>query len=130
MAVEGSPFAGPDTLPWAEAATRGVLLIKQCLACGEHHYYPRPFCPFCFSERTEYREASGEATIYSYSITRAAEPYVIAYVTLAEGPTLMTNIVDTPLEAIRIGLPVTLEFRDGPLGFPAPMFRAGVQPGS
>ena len=32
---------------------------------------------------------------------RAAEPYAIAYVTLAEGPTMMTNIVDCDLDAMR-----------------------------
>ncbi len=130
MEPSASPFVVPETEAWADAARAGVLLFKRCLDCGQPHYYPRPFCPFCFLERTEFVAAGGTGAIYSYSITRVGgEPYAIAYVTLDEGPTLMTNIVDTPFESITIGAPVSVVFRDGPLGFPAPMFRViGVPP--
>jgi uncharacterized OB-fold protein len=124
MELAVSPFVAPETEAWAEAARAGVLLIKRCLDCGEPHYYPRPFCPFCFSQRTEYVAASGTGSIYSYSVTRVGgEPYAIAYVTLDEGPTIMTNIVDTPFESIEIGRGVSVVFRESSLGFPAPMFR-------
>src|ERR1700676_2792358 len=127
MTIESSRFTTPETLAWAEAATRGVLLIKRCLSCSQVHYYPRPFCPFCFSDRTEYVESSGQGEIYSFSITRAAkEPYVIAYVTLDEGPTLMTNIVETEFKLIRIGQRVRVKFSGDLLGFPAPTFRVEI----
>ena len=54
---------------------------------------------------------------------RAPVPYAIAYVTLDEGPTMMTNIVDCDLDAIRIGQAVRVVFKpteDG--GPPVPMF--------
>ncbi len=35
------------------------LLIKHCNACGEYHFYPRPFCPTCWSDDVEWVEASG-----------------------------------------------------------------------
>jgi uncharacterized OB-fold protein len=58
-------------------------LIKTCRACGDRHYYPRPFCPFCGSDATEWQTAAGTGTLYSYSVMRRAEiPYAIAYVTL------------------------------------------------
>ncbi|GGC78152.1 Zn-ribbon domain-containing OB-fold protein [Chelatococcus reniformis] len=119
--------------PEAQAApywrsTGGKLLLKRCKACGELHHYPRPHCPFCFSAETEWVEAAGQGTIYSYSVTRrGAEPYAIAFVTLAEGPTLLTNIVDTPLDTIAIGQPVDVVFRDVD-GVAVPMFRR-VPPG-
>jgi uncharacterized OB-fold protein len=55
---------------------------------------------------------------------RSKIPYAIAYVTLAEGPKMMTNIVDTDLDAIKVGQKVKLVFKetedaDGP---PVPMF--------
>ncbi|WP_087587008.1 Zn-ribbon domain-containing OB-fold protein [Nitratireductor soli] len=94
----------PETQPFWSALGEGRFLLKHCRACGRAHWYPRAICPFCTSADTEWREASGDGTIYSYSIMRKAkEPYAIAYVTLAEGPTMMTNIVDSDLEAIRIG---------------------------
>jgi uncharacterized OB-fold protein len=118
-----SPVPFPETLPYWEAAARGKLLLKQCNACGEYHFYPRVFCPFCFSDRTEWREAVGSGTIYTFSVTRRAEvPYAIAYVTLAEGPTMLCNIVDCDLDAIRIGQAVTVVFKLSADGQPVAMF--------
>ncbi|HVB68374.1 MAG TPA: OB-fold domain-containing protein [Acetobacteraceae bacterium] len=49
-------------------------------------------------------------------------PYAIAYVTLAEGPTMLTNIVDCDLDSIRIGQKVALRFVPTEGGPPLPMF--------
>jgi uncharacterized OB-fold protein len=54
---------------------------------------------------------------------RAKEPYAIAYVTLAEGPTMMTNIVDCDFDALRVGQPVAVVFKDTENGPPVPMFK-------
>jgi uncharacterized OB-fold protein len=117
------PPVNPETKPFWDAAAKGTLLVKKCSACGEVHYYPRPLCPFCFSDKTEWLAASGRATIYSYSVMRRAEvPYVIAYVTLEEGVTMMTNIVDCDANAVRIGQRVKLTFRPSDGGPPVPMF--------
>ena len=101
------PPSIPRPSPSGTRPPQGKLLVKRCTACGEPHHYPRAICPFCGSDRTEWTEASGRGTIYSYSVMRRAPiPYAIAYVTLDEGPTMMTNIVDCDLDAIRIGQPV------------------------
>src|SRR4051812_35249805 len=97
-------------------------MIKRCTACGEPHYFPRSICPFCFSDKTVWEESSGEATIYTYSLMRKSPtgPYAIAYVTLKEGPSLQTNIVDCDLEKLKIGQKVKVVFKptDGaPLPF-------------
>jgi uncharacterized OB-fold protein len=119
-----APVASPETERFWEAAAAGVLLVKQCRSCGQAHHYPRSICPFCGSDRTEWQEASGRGTIYSYSVMRRTPtPYAIAYVTLAEGVTMMTNIVDCDLDAIRIGQPVTVVFKPTEGGPPVPMFR-------
>jgi uncharacterized protein len=117
------PPVNPETKPFWDAAANGTLLIKKCHACGEVHYYPRALCPFCFSDKTEWLAASGRGTIYSYSVMRRSEvPYVIAYVTLEEGVTMMTNIVDCDPNAVRIGQRVKLTFRPSDGGPPVPMF--------
>ncbi len=88
------------------------------------HWYPRAICPFCASDKIEWRAASGKGTIYTYSVMRRAkEPYAIAYVTLAEGPTMMTNIVDCDFDVLRVGQPVTVVFKDTENGPPVPMFK-------
>jgi uncharacterized OB-fold protein len=118
-----APPVTPETQPFWDAATAGRLLLRRCLACGEAHHYPRSLCPFCGSDRTEWRETAGRGTIYSYSVMRRAPvPYAIAYVTLQEGPTMMTNIVDCDLDAIRIGQPVRVVFKPSDGGPPVPMF--------
>ena len=118
-----SPTVTPDTQPFWDAAAAGRLLVKRCTACGEAHHYPRPLCPFCGSDRTEWREASGRGSVYSYSVMRRAPvPYALAYVTPDEGVTMMTNIVDCDLDAIRIGQAVRVVFKPTEGGPPVPMF--------
>jgi hypothetical protein len=118
-----APPVNPETRPFWDAAARGELLLKRCQACGDPHWYPRAICPFCGSDRTEWVPASGRGTIYSYSVFRRAPvPYAIAYVTLAEGVSMMTNIVDCDLDGIRIGQPVRVVFKPTDGGPPVPMF--------
>jgi uncharacterized OB-fold protein len=118
-----APPVNPETQAFWDATAQGKFLIKKCTACGEPHFYPRNLCPFCFSDKTEWVEASGNATIYTYSVMRRAPvPYAIAYVTLAEGPTIMTNIVDCDLDAIKVGQAVRLVFKPSDGGPPIPMF--------
>ena len=119
-----APEANPETKPFWDAAAEGRLLIKKCVTCGQAHFYPRAICPFCGSDKTEWVTASGRGTVYSYSVMRRVSiPYALAYVTLEEGVSMMTNIVDCDLDAIRIGQPVTVAFKPSEGGPPVPMFR-------
>jgi uncharacterized OB-fold protein len=127
MATQERKIAAPqpnvETQKFFDAAAQGKLLLKKCTACGALHYYPRALCPFCLSDKTEWVEASGAGTIYTYSVMRRAPvPYAIAYVTLAEGPTMMTNIVDCELDSIRIGQKVKLVHKPSDGGPPVAMF--------
>jgi uncharacterized protein len=98
--------------------------VPTCGGCGRVHWYPRAICPFCGSDKIEWRDASGKGTIYTFSVMRRAkEPYVIAYVTLAEGPTMLTNVVDCDFDALAIGQPVSVVFAETENGPPVPMFR-------
>ena len=118
-----APPSNPETKEFWDAAAQGKLLIKRCTACAAVHYYPRALCPFCDSDATEWQAASGAGTIYSYSVMRRAEvPYAIAYVTLDEGVTMMTNLVDCDFNALRIGQRVRLVFKPTDGGAPVPTF--------
>ncbi len=113
-----APTATPETEEFWKAATEGKFLLGRCGACGKAHWYPRAICPFCMSEKTEWVEASGKGRVYSFSVMRRApEPYAIAYVTLAEGPTMLTNLVQCDFDALTIGQDVTVVLvppEDGP----------------
>jgi uncharacterized OB-fold protein len=118
-----APQVTPETQPFWEAAAQGRLLVKHCTACGKVHHYPRAICPFCFSDRTEWRPASGRGTLYSYSaMRRAPVPYAIAYVTLDEGVTMLTNLIDCDFDALRVGQAVKVVFAPTEGGPPVPMF--------
>ena len=118
-----APQPNPETKAFWDGAAQGRLLLKKCLACDQVHYYPRAICPFCGSVRTEWQQASGRGTIYSWSVMRRAEtPYCIAYVTLDEGVTMMTNIVGADLDGIRIGQKVRVVFTPTEGGPPVPTF--------
>ncbi len=119
-----APPVNAETKPYWDACAAGRLLLKKCLDCGQAHWYPRAICPLCWSERTDWTEASGRGTIYSFSILRRAPvPYAIAYVTLDEGVAMMTNIVDSDFAQIRIGAPVEVVFKPSEGGPPVPMFK-------
>jgi len=118
-----APSANPEIQPYFDALRDGKLLIKTCPQCRQPHFYPRAGCPFCFSESTEWLESRGTGTIYAYSVLRAAKDQpVLAYVTLDEGPTMMTAIVDSPASALSNGAAVRLVIRPGADGALAPMF--------
>lgn len=118
-----APAINPESQRFWDACSNGTLLIGRDNTSGEHFYYPRSISPFSGSDDVDWVEASGEGTIYSYSVMRRADPvYVIAYVTLSEGPAIMTNIVDCDFERIRIGNAVRLVFKDSDGGPPVPCF--------
>ena len=119
-----APHPNPETQAYWDAAAAGKLLIRKCEACGRLHHYPRALCPFCFSDAGSWQTASGQAKIYSYSVMRRAEvPYAIAYVTLDEGVTMLTNIVDCDFAALKIGQSLRVVFKPTADGAPpVPMF--------
>ena len=111
----------PDafTRPYWDAAAEGTLLVRRCGACGVAHHYPREFCPRCWSEDVTWERASGRATLYTWSVVHRNDlppfgdrvPYTAAVVDLAEGPRMMTEIVDCEEDALRIGMPLEVTFR-------------------
>ena len=120
-----------ETQPFWDAAKEGRLLIRHCNACGEYHFYPRPFCPSCWSEDVEWFDASGRATLYTWSVVYqndlppwpARVPYVAAVVDLAEGPRMQTNVVDCAFDALAAGMELEVVFQETSEDFTIPVFR-------
>ncbi|MEU9149993.1 OB-fold domain-containing protein [Streptomyces sp. NPDC048417] len=120
----------PDafTRPYWEAAAEGRLLLRRCASCGRAHHYPREFCPHCWSEDVTWEPASGRANLYTWSVVHRNDlppfgdrvPYVAAVVDLAEGPRMMTELVDTPEPCA--GLELAVAFREG-----VPVFRPAAR---
>jgi hypothetical protein len=114
------PVADLETQPYWDAAKQGKLLIKRCRSCGRAYFYPRNHCPRCWSTDTEWIEASGEGTVYTFTVVyqndlppfRDRLPYVVAIVELAEGVRMTTNIDGVAPENVRCGMPVRIAFRE------------------
>ncbi|MFG2329530.1 Zn-ribbon domain-containing OB-fold protein [Streptomyces sp. NPDC048604] len=113
------PDVDAFTRAYWDAADDGRLLIRRCGECGRAHHYPREFCPFCWSEDVAWETASGRAVLYTWSVVHRNDlppfgervPYVAAVVDLEEGPRMMTEVVDCPEGALRIGMPLRVVFR-------------------
>ena len=107
-----------ETQPFWDAAREGRLLIKRCNGCTKTHFYPRPFCPHCWSQDVEWMDASGRATLYTWSVVRRNDlppfhervPYVAAIVDLAEGPRMMTNVEDCEFDRLEMGMALDAVF--------------------
>ncbi len=119
-----APAVTLESKPFFDATAEGRFLIKRCTACGEAHWYPRAMCPFCHSDKTVWEESPGEGVVYSFSIMRKSPtgPYALAYVTLDEGPNVMTNIVDIAPDDLKIGQRVKVKLQPTEGGPPAPVF--------
>lgn len=122
-----APTIYPDNQVFWEACNRRELWLAVCAACGPF-WYPRPHCPHCGKERSGWQAASGRGTVYALSITRRAGPiaYAIAYVTLDEGITILSNLVDCDLDAVAIGDRVEVVFKPSGGGPLIPMFRPPI----
>ena len=124
------PAPEPETEAFWDAARERRLLVKRCADCGEAHFYPRPFCPRCWSENVTWEEASGHATLYTWSTVHVNDlppfpervPYVAAIVELAEGPRMMTNVVDCDAEQLAVGMALEVRYRDLDDEFSIPVF--------
>jgi len=94
----------------------GKLSIQKCVACGSFQHYPRPFCVSCLSPNIEWKETSGRATLFSFTVVRRAAtpafapdlPYVLAIIELEEGPHLTGNVIGIPVEEVIVGMPLEL----------------------
>ena len=119
-----APLLNPEAKAWFDASAEGRLPYRQCDACGIAHHYPRSVCPHCFSSATGWKQSAGRGWIYSYSVLRRGTPvpYALAYVTLDEGVTMLTNIIDCDLDALRIGMRVALRFIEAEGGARLPVF--------
>lgn len=106
----------PAAMPFWEATKEQRLVLQWCLDCEQPVHFPREVCPRCLGSRFDWREASGDAEVYSVVVEhRAEEPFAIALVDLAEGVRMLTNVVGCPAADVAVGMQVqvTWEALDG-----------------
>ena len=118
-----APRVLAETLAFWQAADAGKYLVKRCNSCGQAHHYPRDVCPFCHSDDTFWQESPGLGEVYSHStMGKEDQAYTLAYITLDEGITVMSNLVDCDPRQVRIGQRVRVVFKPSEGGHAVPMF--------
>lgn len=121
--VRMEPQRNPETEIFWDACNSKRLLIKRCKSCAQAHYYPRALCPLCSSSDCEWEESSGYGSVYAFSVMRRTNPpLVLAYVTLDEGISMLTNIVDVDPDRVEINQRVRVAFRPAAGSQFLPMF--------
>ncbi|MCP5179709.1 MAG: Zn-ribbon domain-containing OB-fold protein [Pseudomonadales bacterium] len=136
MAQRPLPRPTPETDHFWAGTRDGELRLQKCHACSHVYFPPRPFCPECSSRDVHVFRASGRGTLESYVINHRPHPawtapYAIALVKLAEGPRMMSNIVDCPQtpEALVLDMPLEVVFDKQTDEITLPLFRpAGGAP--
>jgi uncharacterized OB-fold protein len=117
--------------PFWEGTKQKKLLIQQCKDCNSNIFYPRKFCPECWSSNTSWVEASGKGKVFTFSVTMTGVedrfvndlPFILALVDLEEGVRMMTTIVECQPEEVKIGMDVEVIFEDITDEFTLPKWR-------
>jgi uncharacterized OB-fold protein len=115
------------------AAREGRLEIQRCTSCATLRFPWLPGCAHCGGPDWDTVEASGEGTVHSYVVMHHPPfpafdpPYAVVLVELAEGVRMISNVVGTPYDKVRIGMPVRLVFRTYDRDLTLPVFRAAAE---
>ena len=115
-----NPANEEHTRPFWDATKRHELVMPRCNTCAELYFYPREACPNCLSSDLAWEPVSGKGRIYSYTVVhqpvhpgfRDEAPYVYAMIQLDEGPRMVSNLVECPLDEVKVDMPVTAVFDD------------------
>jgi uncharacterized OB-fold protein len=116
------PFlAEVEAKPFWENLRQHKLTAQRCKACGHYfHFPPQALCASCLSSENEWVPVSGKGTIYSFVTYHRAWhpayqdkiPYNVSLVDLEEGPRLVSNVVEIPPEAVKVGMAVEVIYED------------------
>lgn len=100
---------GPEQV-WRGHLADGKFMIQRSVSTGAYVFYPRPFVPGTGETDLEWVEASGEGTVYATTVNRRSPEkggtFNLALIDLAEGPRMLSRVVDIAPEDVAIGMTV------------------------
>ena len=126
MAADTPPRPLPTpidrTQPFWDALRERKVKIQYSPSSDKWVFYPRSHAPLTLANDLEWREISGEGTLYTYTIARRPtapdfagdEPQIIAVVELDEGPRLTSTLVNVAEDQIEVGMRLRPVFEDVP----------------
>jgi uncharacterized OB-fold protein len=126
------PEPTPESRPYWDGLAQGRLRLQRCAGCGRIRHYPRPLCGACHSFAVEWVEASGEATVHSWTVAhhpfhpafRAELPYALVTAELAEGGVrILAPLRGAGPETLRLGLRLRIGVEENGQGLALPVVR-------
>jgi len=124
-----APTVHQDNEAFWEGVKNRKLVFQQCKSCGRWLHPPRPMCPGCRSLEMEWVPSTGKGTVYSWVTYHEADhpgfktPYAVVLVELEEGVRLVSNLVDTAPEDVKIGMEVEVVFDEAAEEILLPKFK-------
>ncbi|WP_141576945.1 Zn-ribbon domain-containing OB-fold protein [Actinomadura sp. WMMA1423] len=111
------------TDPFFDGAASDRLVVQRCEACDRWFAPDASSCPGCGEENLAWAEASGAATLVTWTILPKEQPVFLALVELAEGPWLHTRLDGVTRADLREGLPLRAVFEHPDEGESFVLFR-------
>lgn len=101
-----------------EIPQRYRLEAGKCAKCGNVYYPPRLVCAGCGGRRFETVTLPHQGKLVTFTVIAIGPsdfanqvPYALGIIEVMDGVRVMAQVVDVPPDQIKIGMPVTLEFR-------------------
>lgn len=117
------PRPTPTSQPFWDGLAANKIMIQHCLDCANWVFYPRSRCSSCLSDNLEWREVTGDAVLYTFTLTRQPTaphfadevPQKLAVVELAEGVRMTSTLINIDEADVRVGIKLKPVFakRDG-----------------
>lgn len=109
-----------DTADFWAGTKEKEFRYQQCQSCDTVVFYSRAHCTNCGSSDLKWQVASGNASVYSFSVVRQSYhpffrnlvPYVVAWIDLDEGPRILSNVTDVAAEDVEIGMKLKLHWEE------------------
>lgn len=116
------PVKTPVSAPFWDALAEHRIRIQYSPSLQKYVFYPRILAPGTLADDLEWREISGEGTLYTFTAARKpvsphfanSVPQLLAVVQWDEGPRLSTEMVNIEPADLRVGMRVAPVFFDYP----------------
>ena len=117
--LAGRPVPKPnvyiDTTPFWNGVRERKLVLQYCPQTKQFQHYPRPVSIYTGKRNIEWREVTGNGSIYAYTVIRIPGPGLegrlplcVATVDLDEGVRFIGNVLNCAPEQLKVGARVKL----------------------
>lgn len=116
------PVPTPVSQPFWDALAQHTIQIQYSPSAGRYIFYPRILAPGTLADDLEWREISGAASLYTYTVAHrpvaphfaSDVPQILAVAQWDEGPRFATEIVNADPSELEVGMPIRPVFVDFP----------------